>query len=67
VSLGSSVPVRSWMGSWSSSRKILTRAGEPSEYLIDKYKTFHRLCLHKVLLKVHTKPQGPLGTLNPRK
>lgn len=67
ASLGSSVPDTSWMGSWFSSLKRLMRAGEPSEYLIDTYKKFHRLCLHEVLLKVHIKPQGPLGTLNPGK
>lgn len=67
ASLGSSMPDTSWMGSWFSSLKRLMRAGEPSEYLIDTYKKFHRLCLHEVLLKVHIKPQGPLGTLNPGK
>lgn len=67
ASLGSSMPDTSWMSSWFSSLKRLMRAGEPSEYLIDTYKKFHRLCLHEVLLKVHIKPQGPLGTLDPGK
>lgn len=67
ASLGSSMPDTSWMSSWFSSLKRLMRAGEPSEYLIDTYKKFHRLCLHEVLLKVHIKPQGPLGTFDPGK